>query len=94
MALLVLVLFHLVAVVALERCITRRHIPYLRELIQSQWAMAVLVDHKADLLKMVQLVFSDLLAQMEEATAAMAAATEQTEARVVVAGAAQSVDHQ
>ena len=85
------------AVAALERCITRRHIPYLRELIQSQWAMVARVDHKPDLPKMVQIVFSDLLAQMEEAMAAMAmavAATAPVAVRVVVVSAATLVDHQ
>jgi predicted CDP-diglyceride synthetase/phosphatidate cytidylyltransferase len=87
-ALLVLLLFHLVVVVALERCITRHHIPYLRGHIQSQWVMAALVDHKVELPKMVQTVYSDLLVQMEEATVAMAAATVQVMVVLVVAAGA------
>jgi hypothetical protein len=84
-ALLVLLLFHLVVVVALERCITMEHIPYRLGLIQSRWVMVALVDHKVELPKMVQTVYSDLLAQMEEAMAAMAPVTTRaTVARVVV----------
>jgi hypothetical protein len=72
-ALLVLLLFHLEAAAALERCITIHHISYLQGLIQSQWVMAAPAGHKEALPRMVQIVCLDLLALMEEAMAAMAA---------------------
>lgn len=84
MALLAPPLFHLAAVAVLEKCITTHHIPYLQGLIQSHWATAALVDHKVALPKMDQIVYSELLLQLGEATAAMATALlRATAARVV-----------
>ena len=92
MALSVHPLFHPVEAAALERCITRHHIPYLRGLTRSQLAMAALEGHRVALPKMVHLVYSDLLALMEEVVAAMVVVwlqipVEETAARAAVLNA-------